>query len=104
MFLSLSLAEGEIKGGGGGGLRKVPPLPPKQRKVGGSILKDSKAWNEARTPGRTEVSTLGGLCSLPPGPLSGCCETIGVFSALLKEPLHRVGVQFQGPTEKWGSA
>lgn len=73
MFCSLSLAEGEMEGEGGSGLRKLPQLPPRQRKVGDSILKDSKAQDGANTPGRTEVSTLGGAELWP---LSHCWGAI----------------------------
>lgn len=66
MFLSLSLAEGEMEGGRAGGLRKVPQLPYRQRKVGDSILKGSKAWDEARTLGRTELEHPGRGCALCP--------------------------------------
>lgn len=70
MFLSLSLAEGEMEGGGSSGLRKVPQLPSRQRKVGDSILKDSKARDEAKIPGRTESEHPGRGCALCP--LSHC--------------------------------
>lgn len=101
MFLSLSLVEGEMEGGGGGGLRKVPQLPSRQRKVGDSILKDSKAQDEARIPGRTGSECPGTGCALCPLSHSqGAVRPLG-HSPWLMEPLPRAEIQCQGPTQKW---
>ena len=58
MFLSPCLAKGEMEGGGGS-VGKVPQLPCSQKKVGRVCLKDSKALDEVKIPGRRRVEHLG---------------------------------------------
>lgn len=52
MFLSPSLAEGEMEGGGGISCLEI------RGRWGDSILKDGKAIDEVRVPGRRRVEHL----------------------------------------------
>ena len=70
MFLSPCLAKGEMEGGVGS-VGKVPQLPCSQKKVGRVCLKDSKALDEVKIPGRRRVEHLGGVY-LASCPLSRC--------------------------------